>query len=59
MSRPAEKHVRVQVYLTAEQLEEIEGRARTQRLQRGTYLRDLINMGLEIERDNEATGALA
>lgn len=58
MSRASEKLTRPNIYMPQEMVEEIEERARDLKLQRGTYMRDLINMGLEIERDNETRGAL-
>lgn len=58
MSRASEKLTRLNIYMPQEMVEEIEERARDLKLQRGTYMRDLISMGLEVERDNETRGAL-
>ena len=58
MSRAAKKLERLNIFVPADMVNEIEQRARDLRTRRGTYIRDLINMGLEVERDNEARGAL-
>lgn len=58
MSRASEKLTRLNIHLPQEMVEEIEERARGLKARRGTYIRDLISMGLEVERDNETRGAL-
>lgn len=58
MNQDTEKLDRLSIYLPGDMLTEIEQRAKAQNAKRATYLRDLLSMGLEVERDNEVRGAL-